>query len=153
MAFDVSVPDVESRWRALSDDEADVALVRLGDADRLLRARRPGLEAFYAGLPAGGPQEDLLETIRQVLADAVIRFLRNPDLVSQQQIQADGGVGIGFDTRNLGGVYLSPADLATIDQAVGAAEGVLRPHVGSQALVSSFPYRTRTPGPWPLPTP
>ena len=105
--FDVSTVDIEARWRALSDDESDVALVRLGDADRLLRSARPGLEAFYAGLADGSRKDDLLETIRQVLADAVIRFLRNPDLVSQQQIQSDGGVGIGFDTKGLGGVYLS----------------------------------------------
>lgn|SRR3982751_4859485 len=150
--FDVSTVDIEARWRALSDDESDVALVRLGDADRLLRSARPGLEAFYAGLADGSRKDDLLETIRQVLADAVIRFLRNPDLVSQQQIQSDGGVGIGFDTKGLGGVYLSGSDLAVIDQAVGAAAGAVRPHVGSQVLKSSFPYRTRT-DPWPLPTP
>lgn len=148
MPFDVSTADIESRWRVLADDEADVALQRLIDVERSLRAKRPLLFAFYTAIPADvSPitrKSDLLETIRQVLADAVIRFLRNPDLNNRQDIGADGSIGIGFDTLSTGGVRLTDADLAEIDTAVAAAAGAVRPKVGSQVLVSTFPWR-RTP--------
>lgn len=144
MPFDVSTADIESRWRVLEDDEADVALQRLIDIERSLRNKRPALLTFWTGLPSGAPKTDLLETIRAVLAGAVIRYLRNPDVNNRQDIGADGSIGIGFDTNRTGGVYLTDADLAEIDEAVGGAAGALRPKVGSQALVSTFPYR-RTP--------
>jgi hypothetical protein len=150
VSFDVSTADIESRWRTLSDDESDVALVRLADADRDLRGQRPLLEAFFVALPDTDRKADLLETIRAAEADAVIRFLKNPDLVSQQNIGADGSIGIGFDTRTVGGVYISAADLMKIDAAVGAANGALRRHVGSQQLVSTWPWRSTTNS---LPTP
>jgi hypothetical protein len=142
MAFDVSTADIEARWRVLDDDETDVGLQRLMDADRKLRGRRPTLQVFYDGLTAGTAKTDLLETIRSVLAEAVIRFLRNPDVNNRQDIGADGGIGIGFDTLTPGGVYFTDEEMAEIDAAVAAANGTTYPRVRSRVLASSFPYRT-----------
>ena len=154
MPFDVSVADIEARWHELEDDEADVALVRLGDAERRLRGLRPALLAFYTDLAPGQSKTDLLEAVRTAVAEAVIRYLKNPDIVSNQQIGADGSVGIGFDTRTLGGVYIAEQDLADIDAVVGAADGTVRPKVGSQVLITTFPwYRTEDADLTDLPTP
>jgi hypothetical protein len=153
MPFDVSTADIESRWRVLDDDEADVGLQRLIDIERRLRQMRPALLAFYTALAPGAVKTDLLETVKAVLAGAVIRYLRNPDVNNRQDIGADGAIGIGFDTLTPGGVYLTEDDLAQIDDAVAAADGTPRPRVGSQVLVSTFPYRTSTGDPTILPTP
>ena len=136
--------DIESRWRVLDDAESDVALQRLVDVERQLRNKRPLLLPFYTALVAGTAKTDLLETVRQVLADVVIAFLRNPDLNNRQDIGADGSIGIGFDMNRSGRVLLTDDDLALIDEAVAGAAGVVSPKVGSQVLVSSFPWR-RTP--------
>lgn len=157
MPFNVSTADIESRWRVLEDDEADVGLQRLIDIERKLRLVRPSLLAFYNGLSADVPpatrKADLLETIRAVLAGAVIRYLRNPDVNQRQDIGADGSIGISFDTLTDGGVYLTTSDLLEIDAAVAAAAGSVRRRVGSQPLVSTFPWRTSTGDPTILPTP
>lgn len=157
MPFDVSTADIESRWRDLSDDESDVGLQRLLDIERRLRIVRPTLLAFYTALAADVPpitvKADLLETIRAVLAGAVIRYLRNPDLNIRQDISADGSVGVGFDTNADGGVYLTAQDLLEIDQATAAAAGTQRRRVRSQVLATSFPWRTDTGDPTILPTP
>lgn len=157
MPFDVSTSDIESRWRVLSDDEADVGLQRLLDIERRLRLVRPALLGFYNGLTADVPPQtrknDLLETVRAVLAGAVIRYLRNPDVNQRQDIGADGSIGISFDTLTAGGVFLTDDELAEIDAAVGAAAGTVRSKVGSQVLVATFPWRTGTGDPTILPTP
>lgn len=149
MAFDVSNADIETRWRALTDDESDVAAVRLLDADRKLRGLRPTLAATYAALVADVPpitvKADLLAAIAECEANAVIRFLRNPDSTIRQDIGADGSIGIGFDARYEGGVYIAEDDLYGIDLAVAAAAGTIRPKVGSQRLISTWPWRTTTP--------
>lgn len=144
MAFDVSTTDIELRWRALTTDETDVAFARLDDAALLLRTARPALDAFVNGLPAGQPRLDLEQAIRIALAEAVIRYLRNPDLLRSQTIGADGAVGIGFETGTdaPSGVYISTHDLAVIDAAVAGAEGESVPRIRSRVLTSSFPYRT-----------
>lgn len=157
MAFDVSTADIESRWRVLDDDEADVALQRLIDIERTLRRKRPTLLAFYNDLDADvspvTTKADLLETVRAVLAGAVIRYLRNPDVTVRQDIGSDGSVGIGFDTNSDGGVYLSASDLLEIDEAVAVAAGTPHSRVGSVVLVSSFPWRTGDGDVTILPTP
>lgn len=153
MPFDVSTADIESRWRVLDDDESDVGLQRLIDIERRLRQVRPALFAFYTALPTGQPKADLLETVRAVLAGAVIRYLRNPDVNQRQDIGADGSIGISFDTLTEGGVYLTDADLAEIDGAVAVIGGTVRPRVGSQALVSTFPWDRATGDVTILPTP
>lgn len=157
MPFDVSTADIESRWRVLSDDETDVALQRLIDIERRLRVRRPTLLAAYTALPADvAPvtvKADLLETIRAVLSEAVIRYLRNPDVTVRQDIGADGSIGIGFDTNSEGGVYLTDEDLAEIDAAAAVAAGAVYSRVRSRTLKTTFPYRTDAGDPTILPTP
>jgi hypothetical protein len=156
MPFSVSTADIESRWRPLSVAEADVGLQRLVDVERQLRIRRPTLLAFYTALVADvAPitvKADLLETIRAVLAGVVIRYLRNPDVTSRQDIGSDGSIGIGFDTRTDGGVYLADEDLVEIDAAVAVAGGAAYARVRSRVLVSTFPYAT-VGDPTILPTP
>lgn len=148
MPFSVSTADIESRWRVLSDDEADVGLQRLVDVERRLRIKRPTLLAFYTALPADSGivtvKADLLETVRSVLAGVVIRYLRNPDVTSRQDIGSDGSIGIGFDTRAEGGAYLTDEDLAEIDAAAAVASGYTYSRVRSRALVTTFPYRRET---------
>ena len=145
MPFSVSTADIESRWRVLSDSEADVGLQRLIDVERQLRVKRPTLLAFYTALATDMPpvtvKTDLLETIRAVLAEAVIRYLRNPDVTVRQDIGSDGSIGIGFDTKTEGGAYLTDDDLNEIDAAAAAA-GTTYSRVRSRTLVSTFPYRT-----------
>lgn len=146
MPFAVSIADIESRWRDLSSDDSDIATVRLADAERKVRLERPGLLTFYNALVADVPpitvKADLLATVREACANAVIRYLRNPDVTLRQDINSDGSIGIGYDTRSDGGIYISAADLADIDAAVGAASGVTREKVRSQRLVTTYPYRT-----------
>ncbi len=157
MPFSVSTADIESRWRVLSDDETDVALQRLIDAERMLRIRRPTLLAFYTALTAdvspATRKADLLETIRRVLAEAVIRYLRNPDVTVRQDIGADGSIGIGFDTNSDGGVNLTEEDLSEIDGAAAVAAGTTYSRVRSRALKTTFPYRSDVGDPTILPTP
>lgn len=144
MAFDVSTDDIESRWRALDDDETDVGAQRLLDAGVLLRAARPGIEAKVAALAETPAKDDVIEAIRMCLAQAVIRFLRNPDLNDRQAITADGGITVGFDTQRPGGLALDPADITAIDEAIAGAGGTTYSKFRSRTLVSTWPWRTST---------
>ena len=153
MPFDVSTADIETRWRVLTTEEEDIGLIRLLDAERKLRLRRPKLLAFYTALGAGVPKEDLLETIRAVLAGSVIRYLRNPDVNNRQDIGADGSIGIGFDTLTNGGIYFTDEELGEIDAAVAVAAEVPVSRFASRRLISTFPYRSDTGDPTILPTP
>ncbi len=72
--------DVEARWRPLSDPEKVVAATRIEDAERRLRAKIPDLVALAAADP------DYEATVIQVVADAVIRVLKNPNSKSSEQI-------------------------------------------------------------------
>lgn len=146
MPFDVGVADIEGRWRVLSADESDIGAVLIVDAERKVRLARPGLLAFYTALIADVPpisvKTDLLETIRIACANAVIRILRNPDVNARQDIGADGSIGISFDTRADGGLFISENDLEDIDAAVAAADGVPYSRVRSRVLASTFPWKT-----------
>jgi hypothetical protein len=153
MAFDVSTADIETRWRVLSTEEEDVGLQRLLDAERKLRILRPKLLAFYTALAEGVPKEDLLETIRAILAGAVIRYLRNPDVNNRQDIGADGSIGIGFDTLTNGGIYFTADELGEIDAAVAVAGELPLNRFASRRLISTFPYRNSSGDPTILPTP
>lgn len=158
MPFPITTGDIEAVWRPLSDAETDVAFNRLREADTRLRLLRPALLALYNALAADVPpitiKADLLEAVRIAIVSAVIRFLRNPDVVIRQDIGADGSIGIGFDTQTEGGVYIADGDLAAIDAAVADAAGSARARVGSQRLTSTWPWRTRANSPTNnLPTP
>jgi hypothetical protein len=151
MAFDISTTDIESRWRSLSADESDVAFARLEDAALKLRLARPTLDTYVNGLPPGALRTDLEAAIRIALAEAVIRYLRNPDLLRSQTVGADGAVGMGFETDGdrleaSSGVFIAESDLAVIDAAVATAGGETVPRVRSRVLTTSFPYRTAITG-------
>lgn len=146
MAFDVSTTDIEARWRPLTTDESDVAFARLEDAALRLRLARPALDAYVNALPVNALRADLEQAIRVALAEAVIRYLRNPDLLRSQTIGADGAVGIGFETdteRSAGGVFISDDDLAAIDAAVATVEGETVARVVSRRLAPALPYGER----------
>ena len=158
MAFDVSTADIETRWRPLSEDESDVAFARLDDAALYLRTVRPGLDAYVNGLAPGPARTDLEQAIRIALAEAVRRFLRNPDLLRSTTIGADGAVGVGYDNTlealQAAGIYVSAGDLALVDAAVAAASGSpARSKVGSVRLRSSSPWSQPRPEQSQLPLP
>jgi|1185.fasta_scaffold05274_6 hypothetical protein len=143
MAFSVSTSDIEALWRPLDSEESDVAFQRLEQAQRRLRILRPTLEATIAATAVGTAKDDLVGTVRDVLCDVVIRYLQNPDRYRSQNIDASGGVGIGFDVGGReaqGGIYFSDNDLASIDAAVAVATGMPATAVMSRVLQTSFPY-------------
>jgi hypothetical protein len=151
MAFDISTTDIEMRWRPLTSEEADVAFARLEDAALKLRLARPTLDAYVNGLPLGPGRSDLEQAIRIALAEAAIRYLRNPDVLRSQTVGADGSVGMGFETDGdrleaASGVFIAESDLSAIDAAVATVEGEATPRVRSRTLTTSFPYRTGTTG-------
>jgi hypothetical protein len=157
MAFDVTTDDIEAMWRVLDDDETDVAQTRLDQAQAKLRVLRPGLEAALAAIDLTtpkGPQQkaDLILLIKVALCEAVIRFLRNPDVTQNQQIGADGSIGISYDTDAGSGIYIDQSDLIAIDSVLQEVAGNLPSRVKSARLVSSFPWRRDTVYPN-LPTP
>lgn len=158
MAFDVSTADIETRWRPLSDEEADVAFARLDDAALYLRLARPTLDAYVNGLPLTQFRADIEQAIRVALAEAVRRYLRNPDVLRTTTIGADGAVGVGYDNSldalQAAGIYISDGDLALIDAAVGAASGVAAPsRVRSVRVRSSSPWSQPRPSQSTLPLP
>lgn len=157
MAFDVSTSDIELLWRPLSSDEADIAFQRLEQAQRRLRVQRPTLESTIAtrtteiaAMPVGDAKtqaqarlDDLIGTIRDTICEVVIRYLQNPDRYRSQNIDASGGIGIGYDVGGReaqGGVHFTDNDLSIIDEAVKSAEGVPHSKVVSRVLQTSFPY-------------
>lgn len=157
MAFDVSTADIELLWRPLDTDESDVAFQRLEQAQRRLRVLRPDLEAgmaaittTIAAMPSGAAKtaaqakyDDLVGTIRDVLCEVVIAYLRNPDRYRSQNIDASGGIGIGYDVGGReapGGIQFSDSDLAAIDAAVATASGATYSRSASRVLRTSTPY-------------
>jgi hypothetical protein len=148
VAFDVSVSDIVARWRVLDADETSVATVRLADAQMKLRIDRPSLEASWTALPVSTAAEiarkaDVTTAIRVALTEAVIRFLRNPDVTTNQQISSDGSVGVSYDTRADSGIYINEDDLYAIDGALALADEIPIPRrVRSQVLATTFPWRS-----------
>lgn len=140
MAYNVTIDDVIDRWRALETDgvpsEETIAATLLEDAVIKIDLARPMLAAAVA---AGDVPERL---VAMAAAEIVIRVLSNPDLNSQQQIGADGSVGVGFQRQPRNPrprVVVTDADLADIDDALEAA-GLLIGRVRSVVLTSSSPY-------------
>lgn len=138
MTYSVSTTDIESRWRPLSDIEADVATTLIDDAIVLLdSARRSLATAVEQGLV---PERLVVMTV----AETVIRVLSNPDRLSQQTVSAEGSVSTGwqFDSRiPAPRLRLSDLDLATLDTALAAA-GFSTGKTGSLLMRNSqrWPY-------------
>lgn len=104
------VSDVESRWRPLNSDERDVASTRLDDGWRDLRRELPDLEQRVA------VDEDLAATAAQVMADAVIRLMKNPDGYRKGSVAIDDASrSWEYDTgRLIGELFFSDSDLAKL---------------------------------------
>lgn len=136
MAYSVSRTDVVVRWRPLSTDEQAVCDVLILDAVLLLDTARPTLAAAVTATTIS----DRLVTI--CVAEAVIRVMRNPDLLSNQSVSADGGVSQGFQfapKTPAPRMSLSLLDLGPIDRALGAA-GLGTGAAGSLRMVNSTPW-------------
>lgn len=136
MAYSVSRTDVVVRWRPLSTDEQVLADTFIADAVALLDVNRPTLAAAVTA----GSVPDRLVTI--CVAEAVIRILRNPDLLSNESVSADGGVSQGFQfdkATPAPRMQLSLLDLRSIDKALGAA-GLGTGTAGSLRMVNSTPW-------------
>lgn len=130
MNFNVTTLDIESRWRPLTDAEADVATVLLEDADRILNNHRPQLLAATLSTDPDTQVDPLL--VPPVLVDMVVRVLGNPDSYRTTNVGADGSIGVGyFNPIEIlrPRVSLAPGDLDEIDRAlrrVNAAQSVVR---------------------------
>jgi hypothetical protein len=151
MAYSITIDDVVNRWRALDSSgtpsEEDIASTLLDDAVTKIDLMRPMLaDAVAAGdVPA--------RLVAMCAAEVVIRVLSNPDMNSQQQIGADGSVGVGFHKRDFRPrVVVTDEDLADIDEALETA-GLLPRRVRSVTLTSSYPYRVTEGDLTILPTP
>lgn len=84
MATNPATPmDIESRWRPLSNEEEIVASTLLDDAWRLLNRSLPDLASRMDANPSTVDTGD----VKMVLANMVIRVLRNPDGYRQESIQ------------------------------------------------------------------
>jgi hypothetical protein len=139
MAYAVTVADIVNRWRALDTEgtpsEEDIAGTLLEDAIVKIDLARPMLAA---AVTAGTVPERL---VAMCAAEVVIRVLSNPDVNSQQQIGADGSVGVGFHKwSGRPRVVVTDEDLSDIDEALEEA-GLLVGSVRSITLTSSYPYR------------
>jgi hypothetical protein len=138
MAYGVTTADIVNRWRALDTDgtpsEETIASTLLDDAIVKIDLARPMLADAVS---AGAVPERL---VAMCAAEVVIRVLANPDLNSQQQVGADGSVGVGFHKRDFRPrVVVTDEDLGDIDDALEAAD-LLVGQVRSVVLTSSSPY-------------
>ncbi len=117
MAYDVTPVDIEARWRPLSDAESDVAFTLLESAGVMLDTKRKTLaaEVIAGRVP--------FRLVVDLLCEAVIRVLRNPDVVRAQNVGGDGGVGINFGGGGGDGppaprLVITDADLVYVDKAL-----------------------------------
>lgn len=101
-----TVVDVEQRFRPLTPSETTVASTLLGDAWEMLLGRRPNLEADIA---SGSISE---ATVVRVLANMVVRVLRNPDGFLQESI--DDYTYRRDAVMSTGLLHLTPDELADI---------------------------------------
>jgi hypothetical protein len=139
MTYNVSPSDIESRWRPLSDAETDVANTLIEDAIVLIDINRPSLAAAVA---AGTVPE---RVVVMTIAEAVLRILANPDILSNQSVSADGGVSIGWQFQQKTTkprMTLSLLDFLNIDQAMAAA-GLGTGVTGSMRMRNSTSWSRR----------
>jgi hypothetical protein len=139
VSYGVSTADIESRWRPLSDAEAEVASTLIDDATVLVDTYRPSLAAAVV---AGSVAPRI---VVMTIVEAVIRVLSNPDILSNQSITADGGVSIGWQFAQKTvrpRMQLSLLDFNAIDQAMAAA-GYGTGTTGSVRARNSTPWSRR----------
>lgn len=107
----VDISDLEDRWRPLSADEKTTAQALLMDAWAIANVQLPNLESSVA---AGTISSDV---VRAVVSAMVVRVLRNPDGVRQWSV--DDYSETRDSTLSSGVLYLTPAELALLNSAVG----------------------------------
>jgi hypothetical protein len=89
-----TLPDVTSRWRALTDDEVTVALARIDDGTALVRWAAPLIDDRVAA------DADLARLVAARIAEGVISVLQNPEglrseTVGEYSFTRDGSVSDG----------------------------------------------------------
>lgn len=124
-----TVTDVEGRWRPLSDSETLIAETRLADAERSIRRRIKDLDARIAADPDGFGAD-----VVQVIADAVIRVLLNPDRKRQEQI--DDYKYTRDRTISDGTLRITAADWLLLGVSVGARKAFSIDTTPAAAMVS-----------------
>lgn len=112
MAALATVDDVESRWRPLTTEEQQRALVLLDDASAVIRTRFPSIDTQIAYGDVA--QEAVIATAVAM----VVRVMSNPEGVSQETIDS---YSVTYRERS-GSMYLDPteADLLSPDTATAA---------------------------------
>lgn len=106
------VADVANRWRPLSDAEKIVAATRLEDAWRIVLNRFPDIETRMAAYdPSGDPPVTDLDpqVVIGVLADMVLRVLKNPEGKRQESI--DDYSYLRDNALSAGELYLSDNEI------------------------------------------
>lgn len=121
MADFATSQDVADRWRLLTPDEHSRATVRLGDASALLRRFMPGIDDRIAADTTG----TLAQVARSAAADAVIRFLRNPEgAKSLQETIGPRSYGLTFE-GGASGLFFTEDELAPLRPSAPAPS----PHI------------------------
>lgn len=135
-----SPQDVASRLgRTLTDEETSLVNVLIGDAENIIRVRVPGREM--------DPDVIDLDLVPQVVGQAIVRVLRNPD---GYRSESAGGVSYTIDTRAAAGFLTILAEewalLGLTAPSSGAGAFSFAPSFGLP-LAGSWPTGTGTP-PW-----
>lgn len=98
--------DIESRWRPLTTDEAIVGTTLLEDGWLLLKGRVVDLEDRM------DDEADLPAAVKRVLANAVIRVMKNPDGKRQESI--DDYSWTRDNAVSAGELYFTDAEMASL---------------------------------------
>lgn len=117
MADLAGIPDVEHAWRTLTDAETLVAATRLTFASAIVRQEVSDVDSRIL---AGSLDAAL---VAGVVADMVIRVLRNPEGWSQQQYSIDDYSETNRRDEALsdGSLYLTQAERALLMVRLGGA--------------------------------
>lgn len=115
------VADIVARWRPLSTAEATVAETHLGDAWAELKHHMSWVET---GLDADPATVDVVN-VKRVLANMVIRVLRNPD--GKQSEQIDDYKFVRSDDSATGELYITAKEYALLAPAGTSSAFSIRP--------------------------
>jgi hypothetical protein len=113
----VEVTDIEARWRSLSATETSVAEAMIDDMWARAQALIPTLST---NMDSGVVSSELA---RAVLAGAVIRVLRNPEGLRQQQI--DDYSYTRDSALSSGGLYLSDEEMKLLAGSTSRARSMV----------------------------
>lgn len=103
MANPATTADIEARWHSLTGQEETNAQTFLDDAWRMLKRRIDGIEDQVAD------DDDYAAEVVRVIAQAVIRVLKNPDGAKRESI--DDHTWENDRTISSGELYFTDAEL------------------------------------------